>query len=235
MGKKLRIRPGCLWGAAVIGAILVSSTLKGQDRPHYREFVLGSSLTTVSAQTDVAATDATIVHLRPALLQDLKWRLSYFITGSSQARTDAVEQIAFSFYNDQLFKMVIDYDRERTRGMTDADMTGALSATYGPALKPAAKAAPAAGSDVENGRPISRWGSDEYSVALVRSSFGDGYRVVVTSTALGALARTADAQAVSMDRREAPQRAIAEQKKAAEEARLAEEKARAANKAAFRP
>jgi hypothetical protein len=27
---------------------------------------------------------------------------------------DTVQQIAFSFFNDQLFRMVVDYDRERT-------------------------------------------------------------------------------------------------------------------------
>ena len=235
MSKKRRVRTVCLWGAAMIGLLLVSSTITGQDRPHYRDFVLGSSLSSVSAQAAVAAADATVVHLRPALLQDLKWRLSYFLAGSGEARADPVEQIVFSFYNDQLFRMVIDYDRERTRGMTDADMTGALSETYGPVLKPASRPAVAASSEVDYGRPIARWGSPEYSVALVRLAFGDGYRVVVTSTALDALARTAKAQAIRLDQRDAQQRAIAEQKKAAEDARLAEEKARAANKAAFRP
>ena len=57
----------------------------------------------------------------------------------------------------------------------------------------------------------------------------------MTSTALDALARTADAEAVRLDQREAPQRAIAKQKKDAEDARLSEEQTRATNKAAFRP
>jgi hypothetical protein len=235
MSKKRRIWTACLWGAAVIGMLLLSRTINGQERPHYREFVLGSSLSSVSAQTAVTAADATVVHLRPALLQDLKWRLSYFTAGSNLPRADAVDQIVFSFYNDQLFRMVVDYDRERTRGMTDADMTAALSETYGPRLKPAPKPAAVASSGIDYRRQISSWGSHEYSVALLQSAFGDGYQVVVTSTALDALARTADAQAIRLDRSEAPQRAIEEQKKAAADARLAEEKARAANKAAFRP
>lgn len=45
----------------------------------------------------------------------------------------------FSFYNDQLFRLVIDYDRQRTEGMTDADMVQTLSETYGAMVKPKAK------------------------------------------------------------------------------------------------
>lgn len=224
---------------ALAGLVLVLSTaaLDGQDRPHYREFVLGSTLSSVSAQVHAAASDATVVHARPVLMQDLNWRQPYFVAGSSQPQTDAVGRIVFSFYNDQLFRLAIDYDRQRTEGMTDADMIGALSETYGPALKSKPRALPASASriDVESEAPISRWTTDEYSVALFRSTFGDGYRVVVTSTTLDALARTADAQAVRLDQREAPQRAIDQRKKDAETARASQEKARVANKAAFRP
>jgi hypothetical protein len=34
--------------------------------------------------------------------------------------------MTFSFYNDQLFKIVIDYDRDRNEGLKDADMIDAL-------------------------------------------------------------------------------------------------------------
>jgi hypothetical protein len=216
---------------------LSNSPLLAQEaRPHYRGFVLGSGLSSVSTQVNAAASDATVIHARPALMQDLKWRLPYFVDGSNQPQTDTVEQIVFSFYNDQLFKLAIDYDRQRTAGMTAADMVAALSETYGPAVKakPRAISPSASTTDVE-GVPLSRWATNEYSVALFRSTFGEGFRVVVTSTALDALARTADAEAVRLDQREAPQRAIAKQKKDAEDARLSEERTRATNKAAFRP
>ena len=220
-----------------LALVLSAASLHSQDRPHYRAFVLGSGLSAVSAQVKAAASDATVVHKRPALIEQLQWRQPYFIAGSNDTQTDPVEQIAFSFYNDQLFKLVIDYDRQRTRGMTDVDMIRALSEAYGPVVKPKSKAsqAAAAGIGVDGGMPISRWGNDDYSVVLFRASFGEGFQVVVTSTALDALARTAEAQAVRQDQREAPERAIAQQKKAAEEARLSLEATRATNNAAFRP
>jgi hypothetical protein len=220
-----------------LALILSAASVHSQERPHYRDFVLGSGLSTVSAQVKAAASDATVVHTRPALIQRLLWRQPYFIAGSNETQTDPVEQIAFSFYNDQLYRLVIDYDRQRTKGMTDADMVRALSEAYGPAMKPKAKATQAAASrsDVDTGMSISRWGTDDYSVVLFRASFGEGFQVVVTSTALDALARTADAQAVRQDQREAPERAIAQQKKAAEDARLSLEATRATNNAAFKP
>jgi hypothetical protein len=222
----------------ILGIALVLSvgSLHGQDRPHYREFVLGSSLSLIAEQVKTPISEATVVHARPALLQDLKWRQPYFVAGSSQPQKDAVEQIAFSFYNDQLFSLAIEYDRQRTEGMTDADMIAALSDTYGPpsTLKPRVAAAPASRA-VESAAPLSRWESAEYSVTLLRSTFGDGFRVVVTSTALDALARSAEAQAVRLDQQEAPQRAIAQQKQDADAVRASQEQARAANKAAFRP
>ena len=219
-----------------LALILSAASLHSEERPHYRDFVLGSGVSAVSAQVKAAASDATTVHKRPALIQQLQWRQPYFIAGSNDTQTDPVEQIAFSFYNDQFFTLVIDYARQRTWGMTAADMVRALSVAYGPVTKPKSKATQAAsGSSIDAGVPISRWGTDDYSVVLFRASFGEGFQVVVTSSALDALARTADAQAVRQDQREAPELAIAQQKKAAEDARLSLEATRAANNAAFRP
>ena len=82
---------------------------------------------------------------------------------------------------------------------------------------------------------MARWGDADYSVVLYRSSYASGFRMIVTSLRLDALARTAKAQALRLDERDAPRREIARQKKEAEDARAAQDKARVANKAAFRP
>jgi hypothetical protein len=220
-----------------IAVVLSLSGLSGQTSPHYRDFMLGSTLSTVSAQVKASAADVRPIHQRPALIQDLSWRAPYFVGNSNEPRKDPVQQITFSFYNDQLFRMAIDYDRQRTEGLTDADMIGALSEVYGPATTPTPRSPSTFLSriDVMSGIPVSQWGTAEYSVVLVRASFGAGFQVVVTSTPLDELARAADAEAVRLDQREAPLRAIARQKQDAEDARAAQEKARVANKATFRP
>ena len=51
---------------------------------------------------------------------------------------------------------------------------------------------------------------------LYRSSYVSGFRMIVTSARLSALARTAAAQALRLDEREAPQREREHQKKEAE-------------------
>jgi hypothetical protein len=226
-----------VFGVTGVALVLSTSALSGQTTPHYRDFVLGSSLSTISAQVKASASDVRPVRQRPALIQDLSWRAPYFLADSNEPRKDPVQQITFSFYNDQLFRMAIDYDRQRTEGLTDADMIGALTEVYGLATTPKPRTAPTFMSriDITSGTPVSQWGNAEYSVVLVRPSFGAGFQVVVTSTQLDGLARTADAEAVRLDQREAPLREIARQKQDADDARAAQEKARTANKATFRP
>jgi len=213
-----------------LGFVLCTQLLYGQSGPHYREFRLGGGLASVSAVAGVAVSEAKIIHERPALIQELQWRLPYAPV------PDPVQQIVFSFYSDQLFRLVIDYDRNRTEGMTDADMIDAISSAYGSISKMPQKSRVASSQVMEeSGTRVARWGDADYSVVLYRSSYGSGFRMIVTSLRLDALARTAEAEAVRLDERDAPRREIARQKKEADDTRAAQEKARLANKAGFRP
>jgi hypothetical protein len=226
----------------ILGLVLSAHSAHAQDRSRYRDFALGSSVASVSTLAKVTAGDAKTIHARPALMQELEWRPQYASTFAASS-ADPVQKIVFSFYNDQLSKMVVDYDRDRTAGMTGDDIIGALSISYGPAGKPLLRTArtPPTEIDGESSLAIARWGDDEYAVVLYRadSSYGSTsstrFQLVVSSPTLDALARTAAGQAVRQDQREAPQRESARHKKEIEDARLASEKAREANVAAFRP
>src|SRR5205807_27037 len=127
---------------------------------------------------------------------------------------------------------VIDYDRNRTEGMTNAVMIEAISAAYGPisTVPQKTRAASSQGAE-ESGTRVARWGDADYSVVLYRLSYASGFRMTVTSVRLEALARAAETQALRLDERDAPQREIARQKKEADDTRAAQEKARLANKA----
>ena len=222
-------------GVGVVALILSASAAPGQTAAHYREFQLGGDLASVSALAGVPASAAKTLHSRPVILQELQWRRPYTLSGNTIA--DPVQQIGFSFYNDQLFRLVIDYDRDRTEGMTDADMVEAISTMYGTTVKPPLKPvrAPIAPIDEQSGTRVAGWGDAEYTAVLYRSSYASGFRMIVTSIRLAALARTAEAQALRLDEREAPARERARQKKEADDARVLNEKARLANKAAFKP
>jgi len=220
-----------------MGALVVSaSAAQGQALAHYREFQLGATMASVAALAGVATSEAQTVHARPALLQELQWRRPYARLGETVI--DPVRQIAFGFYNDQLYRLVIDYDRDRTEGMTDLDMIEAISVMYGPQVKAMARAnrPPVEVIDAGSGTRVAGWGNAEYEAVLYRSSsYGSGFRMVVTSVRLSALARTAEAQALQLDAREAPERERARLRKADADAQTAQDKARLVNKPGFRP
>jgi hypothetical protein len=222
---------------AAVGFVVCAHAVQGQDRTRYREYRLGSDLPSVAALAKVSAKTARTVHQRPALLQDLEWRPPY-ATPAAMSSVDPVQRIVFSFYDDQLFKLVISYDRQRTNGLTDGDMVEALSGVYGVALlQRAPQAVPIGMSGVNGdlGAPIAEWGDADYSVGLYRSSYASEFRVVVAAPRLEGLARTAAAEAVRLDELEAPQRESDRKLKQADDTRASQEKARLANKATFRP
>jgi hypothetical protein len=231
-----------------VGIGLLSGALKGQELlpshelgvtrlAQYRTFALKSHLPAVSTATGLAASEAKTIHLRPALLQDLEWRPSRWIPGSLASSTDPLEQVLFSFYNNQLFRIVADYARDRTEGMTDADMIEALTAVYGtPSRGAVAPGRVPSQVGVESGVAVAAWRDVGHTVVLYRTSiYGDRYRLIVTDSDLDQLARKAEAQAARLDEQEAPRREIARAKKERDDGRVAAEKARVANKKVFRP
>jgi hypothetical protein len=219
-----------------LGFLLVTCSVDGQVPTRYRNFEGGMNIGAVSALTGVAATEVKMIHQRPAVLQDLQWRLSQWTAGSS-ASTDPVDQIIFSFIDDRLFRVVVDYEHNRTEGMTNADMIEAISTVYGaPVKRIAGPARVMSRVEAESGSSVARWGDASYSVVLYRaSSYYGAFRLIVTDSALDTLARKAALQAVRLDDQEAPSREAARLKKEQDENRTAANKARTANKKVFRP
>lgn len=216
--------------AATLGCTLSVAPALAQSGAGYRDYQLGGSVVSVSALAGMPAADIKTIHQRPALLQELPWRRGYAATPGP---VDPVQSMLFSFYNDQLFKVVVEYDRTRTEGLTAADMIESLSAVYGtPTPRPARAAASPAG---ESGTEVAQWVQADQLVVLFRAAYPPVFRLTVTSPRLDALAHTAVAQARVQDEREAPQREVARLKQEADAAQAAQEKARDTNKAAFRP
>ncbi len=162
----------------------------------------GARVSSVSTLAKTTAGDAKTIHARPALMQELEWRPQY-VSNFTASSADPVQKIVFSFYNDQLSKMVVDYDRDRTAGMTGGDIIEALSISYGPADKPVLRTARTTPTEIdgESSVAIARWGDADYAVVLYRadSSYGSTastrFQLVVSSPRLDALAHTAAVQA----------------------------------------
>jgi hypothetical protein len=220
-----------------LGIVCSTHAVEGQSLSQYRNFELKSNLASVSALAGVQSSTARVIHQRPAVMQDLDWRPSRWVSGSITASTDPVEQMLFSFYNDQLFRIVVGYGRNQTQGMTPTDMIEAITTVYGaPLPRTSRPVRPASRLETESGSPLARWGDSEHTVVLYQtSSYGAEYRLVVTDVPLDDLARKAESQASLLDNQEAPAKEVARQKKEQEDGRAAAEKARATNKEVFRP
>ncbi len=223
--------------ACAFGMLFLIHGVEGQSLLQYRNFTFGSDLASISSVTGVPVAQATTVHQRPAVLQDLEWRPSRWTAAVTEVSTDPVDQMVFSFYDDQLFQIVVDYRADRTEGMTDADVIKAISTVYGATIKRAPVDRRAASRvEIDSGTPIARWASAGQVVVLYRtSSYRQEFRLIVADQSLDQLAKKATAEALRLDDQEAPQRELARQKKETEDARAAADKARTANKDAFRP
>jgi hypothetical protein len=224
-------------------AVMVGLSVLAFERPvaaadpgTYREFSLGASTADVTARAGAAARDVRKLHERPALLEELSWRARYAI-GRESAEGDSVAAIVFSFVDDQLFKMVIDYDRRRTEGLTKEDLIGALTTVYGPRSTAPVPAPQRSTMDsLDTTVVIARWRQGDTSIALQQSTYGGGgFGLVILSVPLEALARKAQATAVTMDAREAPVREAARAKAQAEADKAAADKTRTTNKTTFTP
>jgi hypothetical protein len=217
-----------------LGANPVSArSLDAPDLSRYREFQFGMDLAAVAKLVEMKPSEAKVVHQRPAVIQELEWQPQLSRT-SSQA--DPVKGIFFSFYNGDLFRIVVNYDRYKTEGLTTEDVAKAISARYGTATKPDAEVI-FSSSQVYNDSEvaIARWEDSQYSFNLFRSSYQPTFGVVAFSKRVDALARAAIAEAIRLDEQEAPQREIERQKKQDADDSAALEKARLGNKPNFRP
>jgi hypothetical protein len=192
--------------------LLTAPLLWAQDLSKYRHFTLGMSLTRVLERTDQKMADVKVIHGRPSLIQELTWWPPN-LPGTS-FRSDTVEQILFSFYNAELYKISVTYDRTSTEGPSAEDMVKSISAKYGPAtsVKPEVDSATNERYDMRQ-KPVATWEDSQYSFNLVRSSFSGSFELLIYSKRLNAEAEVALAEAVKLEGQEEPQREAERQKK----------------------
>jgi hypothetical protein len=210
--------------------LLAAPLLRAQDLSKYRNFTIGMNLSRALEHTDQKIADVKVIHGRPALIQELTWWPPNLPGASFQA--DPVEQILLSFYNGELYKISVTYDRASTEGLTAEDMVKSIAAKYGPATNVVLEmdVAKNARYDVRQ-KPVASWEDSQYSFNLVRSPFGDVLGLVIYSKRFNAEAELAIAEAVKLDEQEGPQREAARQKKQMDDLEAARQK----NQKSFRP
>ena len=215
-------------------ALLSVPFVQAQDLSTYRGFQLGMNLPAVAKQAGMATSEVKVIHARPALIQELNWQSPFSLSSSPHA--DPVWNTRFSFYDGELYRIVVNYKRDKTAGLTAEDLVEAISATYGTPTNPAGEITFSL-SEVYNDTQvvIARWEDSQYSFNLFRSSYQPTFGMIAVSKRLDALARAATIEAVRLDKQDAPQREAERQRKQGEEYHATQEKARVLNKPQFRP
>jgi hypothetical protein len=217
----------------LVAPILWASLLGAADLSRYRGIQLGTTLEIAAKQAEAQLSEAKSVHQRPAVVQELEWRPRFSYTANAK-EVDPVRDGMLRFYNGELFQILTTYDRDKVRGMTEADIIDAISRTYGTATKPAVKI-PYRSHYGEAASVLARWEDPEYLHDLIRTGDQSSFALILSNKRLNALAQQAILGAVRLDAIEAPQRQINLQKLQDANDRLQLDKARSENAPNFRP
>jgi len=181
--------------------------LEGYRQLHWQqispsiEIQLGADLPTIAKLTGMSTPEAKDIHRRPALIQELTWRPQPL---GFSSKTEPVQEVIFSFYGGELFRIVVNYDRYETEGLTTEDLVEVLSATY--AVEPAAPLKAALDTYSNQEVVFARWQDPQYRFDLLRSSYGANFKLVGVLKKLEAPAQAAIIEAGRLDDKEAPQR-----------------------------
>jgi hypothetical protein len=211
---------------------VLSASAPAKDLSTYRDFHFGADLATIAKQADTGLAQAKVVQHRPAVIQELEWRPQPL---GPSVRAESVSGALLSFYDGELFRIAVSYDRYATEGMTTDDLIDAISSTYGTAERPAPAANLMEGKYGDAEEIVARWQDSDYDFDLIRSSYGPTFRLVGALKRLEALAKSSMAEAKRLDDQEAPQREAARVAGEKETERAKLEKSRLMNKPKFRP
>ena len=157
--------------------------------------------------------------------------------GSGDALADPVRAIAFTFYDDALYQVMVHYDPDRTDGLTNKDIIESIFRDV-PAHLCSHRRGPRRAHPrrrVPDSIVLARWESAESRLTLIRGLDRPEFQLILVSKSLSTRARRAIREATRLDVIDAPRREAEQRKKEAGDASAARAKTRTTNKAAFRP
>src|SRR5229473_616855 len=217
-------------GISLVMILLSAPLIHGQDLSKYRGFSLGMSLVELSNQVDLKPLQTKLIQKRPSVIQELTWWPRESSGSSLQA--DTVWQVFFTFYNRELYRILVTYDRDATKGLTAEDMVRAISAQYGTATKPDVQISfPTNELYRSTEKVIARWEDSQYSINLFRATSLNSFGLVMFSKRLDAQVEAAIAKSLKLEEQEDPQKEIGRQKKETDKLEVARQK----NRNTFRP
>ena len=197
----------------------------------YRDVTLGDTVQVVVERLQMTLSDVKVVSERPTLVQQLTWRTRRFVSGADSAH-DPVADMVLTFHLGRLTRIAVNYDRERTAGLTNADLHEAMSSVYGTSmlLSTPIQITPPAGPEV-----IGRWEDAGTLVLLWREQYPTRVGLTIASMGADREAQVAIADGLRIDASEAPARDLARHAAEVAALRARDEKIRLDNKAMFKP
>jgi len=213
-----------------VALLFTAPLLRAQDLSKYRNFSFGMSLAELSNQVDLKPLQTKLIHKHPAVIQELTWWPRESSGSSLQA--DTAWQVFFTFYNGELYRILVTYDRDATKGLTAEDMVQAISAQYGTATRPDVSISfPTNELYRSTEKVIARWEDSLYSINLFRATSLNSFGLVMFSKRLDGEAEAAIAESVKLEGQEDLQKEIERQKKETDKLEVARQK----NRKTFRP
>jgi hypothetical protein len=169
---------------------LAMSSVSAQAQPQYRTYWMGDDMSAVATQIGAPAPPIELVPSALGAVRELTWQAEYAHRDAASS-SSPVARLVFSFYEDQLFRIVIDYAYHRTEGMTEADMVAAISDVYGPPTR-RVQSTPLTFTRGEDAT-IAQWVNGDSTIALLRFEPQESFRAIVSSARREALVRAAGA------------------------------------------
>ena len=179
----------------VVGAGPVAA----QELVRYRAYALGTSVAAVVTASGAREADIKTIHARPVRIQTLEWRTPYIVAAGMVA--DPVRDVVFSFYDDQLYRIVVTYDRARMEGLTNDDVIATLEAIYGAPARPATGTARGSvPADLAwDTTVVAQWENAAALIVLTRNTSLPLFQLVLTSKTTSALALAAVTESLRLD------------------------------------
>jgi hypothetical protein len=199
----------------------------------YRGVTLGDSVQAVVDQLKASPSEVKTLHARPTLVQQLSWRPRQAVSGASIER-DPLAEVLLTFHLGRLARIAVIYERDRTAGLTNADLHDALSGVYGTSmlLSTPMSASTRVPTDLQT---VGRWGDGETLVWLWREAYPERVRLTITAVDADQAMQQAILDGLRLDTSEAPERDLARRAADATALRARDENVRRDNKAAFKP
>ena len=199
----------------------------------YRGVTLDDSVQVVVDHLKAAISDVKVVHARPTLVQQLSWRPRQFVSGAS-IEPDPMAEMLLTFHLGRLVRIAVIYDRNRTAGLTDADLHDALSGVYGTSMLRSTPIGATIALPADQ-HTVGRWSDSETLVQLWREKYPDRVRLTITAIDADLAMQQAIVDGMRLETSEAPERDLARRAAEATALRARDENVRRDNKAAFKP